>query len=97
MMLYLLVVNNRRPVPTGAEDIGTWLVILQMTSLAAVVTNAGILCYTMRLITFSGVGTVWLFVGFQYAVFIAMAIFAHLVDDVPAEVGVQCLYIMCRK
>jgi hypothetical protein len=51
----------------------------------------------MRLITFSGVGTVWLFVGFQYAVFIAMAIFAYLVDDVPAEVGVHCLYITCRK
>jgi hypothetical protein len=82
-----MIVFCRRPVPVGAEDIGTWLVILQMTSLAAVITNAGILCYTMKLITFSGVGTVWLFVGFQYSIFVAMALFAYLVDDVPADVS----------
>ena len=74
--------------PTGAEDIGTWLSILQMTSIAAVITNAGILCYTMQIITFSGVGTVWLFIGFQYTIFVAMAIFAYIVDDVPEYVSV---------
>jgi hypothetical protein len=73
-------------VPSGAQDIGTWLVILQMTAIISVMTNAGILCFTMDLLHFSGVGTVWLFIGFQYVIFVAMAFFAMLVPDVPVEV-----------
>lgn len=79
----------RRVVPSGAQDIGTWLVILQMTAIISVVTNAGIVCYTMQLIEFSGVGTVWLFIGFQYVILISMAFFAMIVDDVPGEVIIQ--------
>jgi hypothetical protein len=57
-----------------------------MTALISVITNAGILCFTMEIIDFSGEGKVWLFIGFQYVIFISMAIFAAAVDDVPAEV-----------
>ena len=37
----------RRPQPMGAQDIGTWMSILQLTSVISVVTNAGIICFTM--------------------------------------------------
>lgn len=38
---YKLMKFMRRVIPTGTQDIGTWLVILQMTALIAVGTNAG--------------------------------------------------------
>jgi hypothetical protein len=60
-----------------------------MTAIIAVITNAGIMCFTMELIPFTSWGQVWLFIGFQYVIFIAMAIFAYLVDDVPEDVAIQ--------
>lgn len=60
-----------------------------MTAVISVVTNAGILCYTMKVITFDGVGMVWIFIGFQYAIFIAMGFFSFYVDDVPEDVNIQ--------
>ena len=76
--------------PTGAEDIGTWGTILQLISVAAVVTNAGIVCFTMKILNFGSgegaVATVWVFIGFQYMILVAMGLFAYLVDDVPEEV-----------
>ena len=32
-------------------------------------------------------GKTWLFIGFQYLVFVSMAIFAYVVDDIPEEVS----------
>eukprot|EP01031_Cornospumella_fuschlensis_P028338 gene28338-34214_t len=86
---YKLMKFMRRVVPTGAQDIGTWLVILQMTALISVGTNAALLCFTMDLLSWSGVAKVWLFIGFQYFIITAMALFAYLVDDVPIEVTTQ--------
>jgi len=37
----------QRPAPGGAQDIGTWLTIFQFLSVAAVITNAGLICFTM--------------------------------------------------
>ena len=72
----------------GAEDIGTWLDILQITSVCSVVTNAALVVYTMQLTAdFSDVGQLWIFIGFQYTIFVIMAIFAYLVDDMPEEVS----------
>lgn len=89
LCFYSKTLLHRRPVPMGAQDIGTWLSILQLTAVISVLTNSGILCFTMDLITFSGTGKIWLFIGFQYFIFVAMAIFAYLVDDVPYEVTIQ--------
>jgi ABC-type multidrug transport system fused ATPase/permease subunit len=80
---------NRRAVPVGAEDIGTWMTILQLTSYAAVISNAGLLCFTMQFLDFSQFGLAWTFIGFQYFVFMSMGIFAELVDDIPEEVQMQ--------
>lgn len=86
---YKLLYDMKRTIPTGCEDIGTWLVILQMTAVISVVTNAGILCFTMQLIEFTSWGQVWLFIGFQYTIFILMAVFSWAVPDVPEEVEIQ--------
>lgn len=77
----------RRTIPVGAQDIGTWLSILQMTAVASVITNAGILCFTMKILDTSLVGSIWIFIAFQYVIFVAMGVFAYVVDDVPAEVS----------
>ena len=53
------------------------------------VTNSGLLCYTMELITFSNVGKTWLFIGLQYAILVAMMAFAAFVDDEPPHVAIQ--------
>ena len=65
------------------------MVIFQVIALAAVVTNAGLLCFTMELLTFSGVGKIWIFIGFQYVLIVSMIFFAWLVDDVPQETQIQ--------
>lgn len=80
----------RRPIPRGCQDIGTWMSIFQVTALAAVVTNAGLICYTMSLLNdYSPWGVVWIFIGFQYTCISLMGVFAYLVDDVPEEVDIQ--------
>lgn len=42
-----LVTLFQRPVPQGAQDIGTWQDIFNIISLASVVTNAALICFTM--------------------------------------------------
>lgn len=79
----------RRPIPSGAQDIGTWMDIFQMTALASVITNAGIICFTMELIQASPQGIVWAFICLQYSIIGLMALFAYIVPDVPEEVTIQ--------
>jgi anoctamin-10/anoctamin-7 len=50
----------QRPIPLGAEDIGTWMPIFQFVAIAAVVTNGGLVCFTMNSLSeFSNWGRVW--------------------------------------
>ncbi len=50
----------QRPVPTGAQDIGTWQTIFAIISVVAVVTNAGLICFTMDVLwDYSLQGRVW--------------------------------------
>lgn len=50
----------QRPVPIGAQDIGNWQVIFTIVSVIAVVTNAGLICFTMGVLDgFSQVGQLW--------------------------------------
>jgi uncharacterized membrane protein YcgQ (UPF0703/DUF1980 family) len=74
---------------TGAQDIGTWQVILQYTSFAAVITNGAIMCFTMDLLPFTLAGRIWTFIGFQYVLFFGMEMFSSVVDDVPVAVQIQ--------
>ncbi|CAM9259913.1 unnamed protein product, partial [Ectocarpus fasciculatus] len=38
---------HQRPIPRGAEDVGAWQIIFTLISVAAVLTNAGLTCFTM--------------------------------------------------
>ncbi len=60
-----------------------------MTAIASVITNAGILCFTMHVLEpASSLGLVWIFIGFQYFVFSSMGAFAYFVEDVPTKVRI---------
>lgn len=80
----------RRAVPSGAEDIGTWMLILQTMTIMAVITNAGVVAFTMDLFDDAEVVYRWVFfVCFQYFGFFLMAYFSFVVEDVPEEVQIQ--------
>jgi hypothetical protein len=51
----------QRPAPNGAQDIGTWMTIFQVLSIAAVVTNGALICFTMDVLwdRFSLAGRLW--------------------------------------
>jgi hypothetical protein len=47
-------------VPNGAQDIGTWLGIFQFLSVAGVVTNAALVCFTMDVLSdYTPMGRTW--------------------------------------
>ena len=86
--------DRRRPEPVGGEDILSWLEIMQVTSLAAVITNAGLVCFTMDITAgLSRAGQLWIFIGFQYTIFAFMAAFSAAVDDMPEDVSNLVLII----
>ena len=86
---YQLLFMNRRVLPGGCQDIGTWMSIFQTMSLIAVITNSAIVCFTMQVLPFSFSGKVWIFIGLQYFIFASMAWFEYVIDDVPFEVSLQ--------
>ena len=86
---YVCLYGCRRIQPVGAQDIGSWLEILQLTATLAVMTNAGLLCFTMEIITLSNVYRIWIFIIFQYFVFSGMKFLDIITDDVPEEVNIQ--------
>lgn len=57
----------RRPEPKGAQDIGSWALILEFMSTAAVFTNMALVLFTSKAPVFGVVssyeGKVWLFFG----------------------------------
>lgn len=85
----------RRVIPGGAEDIGTWLTIFQTISYAAVISNAGLICFTMELVTIPQADKIWVFIAFQYVLLMAMSLFAYIVDDVPADVSIVTYCTEC--
>ena len=56
--------------PEGAEDIGTWQTIFELLITAAVVTNAGLIVFTMGLIDgFTLYTRFFIFIGYQWILF----------------------------
>ena len=45
---FKLMRASRRPIPKGAEDIGTWAHIVEIMGTAAVITNGLIMCFTAK-------------------------------------------------
>jgi anoctamin-10/anoctamin-7 len=79
-----------RPLPFGAEDIGTWFTILQIISTCAVFTNAGLVAFTGTfVIDYSWPVRAWVFIGMSCLVFSLKLLVAAWLPDVPAEVEIQ--------
>lgn len=47
---YKLLIATRRPIPKGARNIGIWYTILEMISFISIFVNAGIICFTSKVI-----------------------------------------------
>jgi len=87
--LWKLVTFYQRPVPNGAQDMGTWLIIFQGLSTAAVITNGGLICFTMDVLPFGLVYKIWIFILFQWCLISLQVLSQVLVEDVPSEVQIQ--------
>jgi hypothetical protein len=87
---YKLVKGLRRPLPSGVEDIGTWMTIFQLIASICVITNAGIVVFTMRVLSMYSITLrLWIFIGFQWFVFTSQYIIGIVIPDDPEEVRVQ--------
>lgn len=81
---------TRRPWPMEAEDIGTWQDIMDLVIAAAVITNAALIVFTMKLVEMYSVYTqFWIFVGFQWVVFSLQYCIRLIIPDIPMEVQIQ--------
>uniref|UniRef100_A0A6U4EFG3 Anoctamin transmembrane domain-containing protein n=1 Tax=Phaeomonas parva TaxID=124430 RepID=A0A6U4EFG3_9STRA len=82
----------QRPMPRPAETIGSWLVIFQTLSIVAVVTNAGLMCFTFEDIwdiEWTVEGRLWTFIIFQYFVFVCMYVLELAVPDIADDTETQ--------
>eukprot|EP00595_Chromulina_sp_UTEXLB2642_P003694 CAMPEP_0196764098 /NCGR_PEP_ID=MMETSP1095-20130614/5350_1 /TAXON_ID=96789 ORGANISM="Chromulina nebulosa, Strain UTEXLB2642" /NCGR_SAMPLE_ID=MMETSP1095 /ASSEMBLY_ACC=CAM_ASM_000446 /LENGTH=707 /DNA_ID=CAMNT_0042118727 /DNA_START=171 /DNA_END=2294 /DNA_ORIENTATION=- len=91
----------QRPVPEGAQDIGTWQTIFTILSVASVITNAGLICFTMDVLSggsnnsnsqdpnYSYVGKLWVFLGFQWVMLSIQFILSAAIPDIPEQVDIQ--------
>lgn len=88
---YKLTYYYQRPLLIGAQDIGTWQTIYATMSVIAVVTNAGILCFTMNLEMFNNNYTksIWYFIYFQWALISFQAFLGAYISDKTEDVEVQ--------
>jgi hypothetical protein len=87
---YKLFTYYQRPIPKGAQDIGSWQGIYSFISTIAVITNGALICFTMDVIKhFSLFGRSWIFIGFQWTLIFAQFLIAYIIPDVPADVEIQ--------
>ena len=65
--------------------------MFQFLSIAAVVTNGALVCFTMDVLwdRFSLTGRLWIFIGFQWVLISIQFIASEIIDDVPLEVSIQ--------
>ena len=63
---YKMLTGVRRPIPVATNSIGTWQNIYLCTAVIAVMTNAGLLVFTLNAFPFDSLGAkVWVFYLFQ--------------------------------
>jgi len=87
---YLLLRQYQRPRPQGAEDIGMWQTFMTLTSIAGVVTNAGLIVFTMGIPAgYSASSKLWIFIGFIFFCLILQFSTQVLIPEEPKEVQIQ--------
>lgn len=58
--------------------------------MAAVITNAGLICFTMDVLNeYDVYGRSWIFIGFQWTLIATQFFIQHMVPDVPEEAIIQ--------
>jgi anoctamin-10/anoctamin-7 len=84
----------QRPAPSErAEDIGAWMTVLELMSLAAVATNVGVLCFTSHKLAddlkLDPTQRVWVFVILEHIVLVIKLFIAGAISDVPQWVTLR--------
>ncbi|OQR89416.1 hypothetical protein ACHHYP_06299 [Achlya hypogyna] len=88
---FKLAKESRRPNPKGAEDIGTWMTILEILGVISVITNVAAAVFTSHT-TFHDTSEetkLLAFVCIEHAVLIVKYMLTLIVDDVPEDVQLQ--------
>lgn len=90
-VIWKLLRLYQRPVPSGAQDIGNWQGIFLVVTNLAVVTNAGLVCFTMTVLPdhYTLQAKMWIFLGFQWVMFSIQMLIMHFVEDIPHDVSIQ--------
>jgi len=94
MTSFKLVKFYQRPVPQGVQDIGSWQAIFTLLSVMSVITNAALICFTMtvldsNLVYFEYVGKLWIFLGFQWTIFVIQNVILYTTSDRSDTVEIQ--------
>ncbi|CAE7421492.1 Ano5, partial [Symbiodinium microadriaticum] len=80
----------QRPIPKIAEDWGAWQEVFTVIAVISVITNAGLVCFTMQTLDHFKLSTrIWVFVGYQWSCFSLMYLCSILIPDKSAEVRIQ--------
>lgn len=80
----------RRPIPSGAEDIGAWYGIMQIMATFSVLSNAGLLVFNVGMLEGYGVEVqLVLLIVFVGTIFAIKTLIQINYGDVPKEVEVQ--------
>eukprot|EP01035_Chromulina_nebulosa_P024470 gene24470-31867_t len=88
--LWMRINLYQRPVPTSAEDMGSWYSIFQILNAIAIITNAGLICITMDVLDgFSTAAHFWIFIGYQWALFSFFFAMNYFLSDIPEEAVIQ--------
>ena len=83
-----LVRFKRRPVPKGAANIGTWLVILDLISFLAIFSNTGIIILTAGVAGNSSISTLFLFMVLLLIFLGLKYVIRFLIPDVPQKANI---------
>jgi hypothetical protein len=80
----------RRPEPRGAEDIGTWHLILEIISVVAVISNSALIAFTSDLFADKSPSTrLWIFFGFEHGIWLFKFALSLAIKDIPEDVEIQ--------
>lgn len=79
----------KRCEPIGAQDIGIWASIFQLTTYASVISNAGIVMFTGDWFDYILSTKIWMFILFQYVLCALMTGLDAAIPDTPEDVDMQ--------
>ena len=80
----------RRPEPRGCEDIGTWAVILEIVSIAAIFINSALVAFTgTHTIQYTYVLRIWIFILMATGLFCIRWLIEYSIPEVPLEIDIQ--------